>query len=91
MGRGSLPDQRRILADAIDGPIGVTAVTGRRMIRHRAVAMIAAYASMRGDDIGLGERLHPEGRPGFDLRRPACGRCCQFSSIMAPNSDARLS
>jgi hypothetical protein len=35
------------------------------------------------------EPSHSGGRPGFDLRRPACARCCQFSSIMVPNSDSR--
>jgi hypothetical protein len=63
-----VPNERCILADAIDGPIGIAAVTGRHVLRQRAVAMIAAHASMRSDTLALGEHLHrPCGDPHFDF------------------------
>src|SRR5947207_3471503 len=52
-GGGCRADRSGVLADAVDGPVGVTAMAGRHVLRQRGVLMIAAAAPMRGDALAL--------------------------------------
>ena len=52
----------------MDGPIGITAVAGRHVLRQCGVAVIAPHAPMSSDALTLGEDLHRPCRdPRFDF------------------------
>src|SRR5258708_20992921 len=55
--RGGRPDRGGILADALDGPAGIAPMTGRHVLRHGGVLVVAAHALMRGDALALVENL----------------------------------
>ena len=61
-------DRSGFVADALDGPIGVTPVARRHVIGDGGVAVIAAGAQMRGDPLALEKDLDSARRqPHLDL------------------------
>src|SRR5262249_14471646 len=56
--RSRRPDALRLLADAIDGPVGIAPVTGRHMLGDGRVLVVAARSYMSGDPLAPGEDLH---------------------------------
>src|ERR1700726_1167991 len=58
---GGRPDRGSILADALDGPAGVAPMTGRHVLWHGRVLVVAAHALMRGDALALVENLDGAG------------------------------
>ena len=69
------PDPRRLGADALDRPAGITAMAGRHVLGKRRVLVIAAAAQMRGDPFALEENLDGARRqPRLDLgAQKRCG------------------
>src|SRR5258708_5582953 len=59
--RGGRPDRGGILADTLDGPAGVAPMTGRHVLRHGRVLVVAAHALMRGDPLTPVENLDGAG------------------------------
>ena len=55
--RGCWPDEGGIPADTADGPVGVTAMTGRHVIGDRRVLAVAARPRVHGDPLAPGEDL----------------------------------
>ena len=73
-GGGCRPDHGGVLADAVDGPAGVTAVAGRHVLGQRSVLVVAAHAQMRGDPFALDEDLDgTRGEPHFDFHAKRYG------------------
>jgi len=64
-----------VLANALDGPTGVTPVARWHVIGDRRVLVIAAHPQMHGDALAFAENLDAaNGQPRFDLRaREAVG------------------
>jgi hypothetical protein len=52
--RGSWPDEGCIPADSADGPVGVTAMTGRHVIGDRRVLAVFARPQVHGDPLAPG-------------------------------------
>jgi hypothetical protein len=64
-GGGGWPDQGRVLADAVDGPVGMAAMARRHVVGHGGVLVVAAHALMSGDAFAPGEDLDGVGgEPG---------------------------
>src|ERR1700730_15383844 len=51
--RGCRPDAGGFLADAVDGPVGVAAMTGRHVVRDGRVLVVAARSCVNGDPLAL--------------------------------------
>jgi hypothetical protein len=62
--------------------------TLERAIGKRRVDRLTGQ-DLRDCFLALLQPSHSGGAPRLDLRRPACARCCHFSSTMVPNSDSR--
>src|ERR1700726_4846502 len=72
-GRGGT-DRRRLVANALDGPVGIAAVARRHVIGDGGVAVIAAGAQMRGDALALEKDLDGARRqPHLDLAAGGAG------------------
>src|SRR5260370_10418422 len=56
------PDRGGVTPDAVDRPVGVTAMAGGHVLVHSGVLAIAAGAQMGGYPLALGE--HFDGSPG---------------------------
>jgi hypothetical protein len=66
--RGGRTDEGGVPADAADGPVGVTAMTGRHVIGGGRVLAIAARSHVHGNPLALDEDLHgPPGQTHLDL------------------------
>src|SRR6266581_6400211 len=52
---GCWPDEGGVPADTADGPVGVTAMTGRHVIGDRGVLAVAARPQVHGDPLAPGE------------------------------------
>src|SRR5690606_18893944 len=50
-GGGCRPHAGGVLADAVDGPVGVAAMTGRHVVRNGGVFVVAARSQMYGDPL----------------------------------------
>src|SRR6516162_449284 len=54
---GCRPDAGRFLANAIDGPVGIAAMTGRHVFGDGRVLVVAARSQMSSDPLTLDENL----------------------------------
>src|SRR5215468_5209329 len=54
---GCRPDAGRFLADTIDGPVGITAMTGRHVFGDGRVLVVAARSHVSSDPLTLDENL----------------------------------
>ena len=55
--RGCWSDEGGVPADAADGPVGVTAMTGRHVVGDGRVLAVAAPIAVHGDALALDENL----------------------------------
>src|SRR5260370_29823717 len=60
--RTGWPDRGGIAPDAVDRPVGVTAMAGGHVLVHGGVLAVAAGSQMGGDPLALGGHL--DGSPG---------------------------
>jgi hypothetical protein len=60
--RGCWPDEGGVSADTADGPVGLTAMTGRHMIGERGALSVGARPHVHCDPFAPGEDL--DGTPG---------------------------
>src|SRR5215471_4906151 len=54
---GCRPDAGRFLANAIDGPVGIAAMTGRHVFGDYRVLVVAARSHVSSDPLTLDENL----------------------------------
>lgn len=78
-------DRGGIAPDAVDRPVGVTAMAGGHVLEHGSVLAVAAGAQMRGDPLAPGEHL--DGSPGHPRLDGLAGKAIRHAVVMPVDID----
>jgi hypothetical protein len=73
------PNGRRFTGDAFNGPVGITSMARRHVVRDRRMLAVAATTAMHGNALAAREHLHrPSGEARIDLStRKAMGHAIE--------------